>query len=660
MRIGLLALAVVFVIGCGSSSNQDAGNGGGSATGGSSASGGGLGFGGGDCIGGGSGGGVATGGGAAAGGGVATGGGSGLGGGDCTGGGAGGGVATGGGGSQNDGGATGGGSGGTCSDLTKNGNETDVDCGGGTCPGCDFGKNCTQGSDCASTVCFNGTCGAPAPSCGDTMQNGSETDIDCGGGTCAPCADTKHCAIDSDCSSKSCDATLTCVAASCSDTKKNGNETDIDCGGITCPPCAVGDHCFAGTDCTSAVCDLANYVCLMPNCADGTKNGSETDLDCGGGTCSGCAIGKHCQMNVDCGSGYCANLSCAQPSCSDGVQNGTETGVDCGGSCNACRATLLLAASATSVTGGTFDGASWTTTPLSGTSDVAPAIAFAGNAGVGLFRDALTGNLLYTTVSTGMWSTPAQVAAGVTTRAHPAIINAGASAAAVFQGTNYFYYFAQFSGGTWSPTAEAANTFGPNEADLAVTGTTPVLGFINGADNNNLYAQGRNSGTWGSGTLVSTNTAFAVPPSIVALDSGAELLMVWARSDNQVMYATRTGGAWSAGAAITNAYTNDRAGLAALPGGQAVIAFRGQDGNLYWSQYTGGGSWSTVAPLSTPNATVSGTPAIAAGAPGAGAELAWVDGSNGGVYHARLGSNGWSAPALVLMPASTVAIATGP
>lgn len=37
------------------------------------------------------------------------------------------------------------------------------------------------------------------PSCTDGLQNGDETHIDCGGGTCPPCADCAACAADSDC-----------------------------------------------------------------------------------------------------------------------------------------------------------------------------------------------------------------------------------------------------------------------------------------------------------------------------------------------------------------------------------------------------------------------------------------------------------------------------
>lgn len=40
----------------------------------------------------------------------------------------------------------------------------------------------------------------------------------------------------------------------CSDGVKNGDETDLDCGGPDCPPCANGRLCTSNTDCGTARC----------------------------------------------------------------------------------------------------------------------------------------------------------------------------------------------------------------------------------------------------------------------------------------------------------------------------------------------------------------------------------------------------------------------
>jgi hypothetical protein len=51
----------------------------------------------------------------------------------------------------------------TCSDGVKNGSETGVDCGGGTCPSCSNGQICSSASDCQSGFCNSGVCRAALP-----------------------------------------------------------------------------------------------------------------------------------------------------------------------------------------------------------------------------------------------------------------------------------------------------------------------------------------------------------------------------------------------------------------------------------------------------------------------------------------------------------------
>lgn len=47
-----------------------------------------------------------------------------------------------------------------------------------------------------------------------------------------------------------------------------------------------------------------------PTCRDGVRNGTETDVDCGGGTCPRCSDGQSCQEANDCRSGTCRSRQC--------------------------------------------------------------------------------------------------------------------------------------------------------------------------------------------------------------------------------------------------------------------------------------------------------------------------------------------------------------
>ncbi|MFB6371814.1 MAG: fibrinogen-like YCDxxxxGGGW domain-containing protein, partial [Bradymonadaceae bacterium] len=147
-------------------------------------------------------------------------------------------------------------------------------------------------------------------------------------------ADGQSCGQSSDCASHICKEE-TCVASSCTDGVRNAGETDIDCGGDACQGCANGKNCRQDRDCGSGVCRAG--TCADPACTDGVRNGNETGVDCGGPRCEVCEHGGRCQKNSDCRSGVCDTNTCRAPTCNDQTRNGDETGVDCGGTrCGSC------------------------------------------------------------------------------------------------------------------------------------------------------------------------------------------------------------------------------------------------------------------------------------------------------------------------------------
>jgi hypothetical protein len=239
----------------------------------------------------------------------------------------------------------------TAQDGVKNSTETDVDCGGhflmdgsvnpasDGAPTCAATKACVLKTDCQSDVCTAGICQSPAAN--DTVQNDSETDVDCGGGFLAggavnsasdgakPCADTLKCVLGTDC------VNLVCATGSV------GSSGSTDGKPIDCP---------AGQSCT----------CQPASPTDGVKNDSETDIDCGGallvdGTTNPASDGAPvcqfaatpapgCLLGLDCNAGVCndgvqnvpncpvgSTCTCQPPSTDDGVKNGGETDIDCGG-----------------------------------------------------------------------------------------------------------------------------------------------------------------------------------------------------------------------------------------------------------------------------------------------------------------------------------------
>lgn len=235
----------------------------------------------------------------------------------------------------------------TCRNTVKDGNETDLNCGGGSCNACGEAKQCVKNSDCAKGFCSNGKCGSNH--CGDGVLDGDETGIDCGGATCSKCRPGISCRSGGDCMSGFCAVRPGngsqlgyCVQDHCSDYVMSADETGLDCGGADCPKCAIGARCKVNTDCVTGFVD--GDFCVAATCRDRVKDSGETGVDCGGSsTCRRCFAGQGCAANSDCApdAPVCDPVAkvCARPMCEDMARNLDETDVDCGGSCEGCAVT---------------------------------------------------------------------------------------------------------------------------------------------------------------------------------------------------------------------------------------------------------------------------------------------------------------------------------
>jgi hypothetical protein len=266
--------------------------------------------------------------------------------------------------------------------------------------------------------------------------------------------------------------------------------------------------------------------------------------------------------------------------------------------------------------------------------------------------------LQYTTWTAGTWSSFAPIAAGVTTQGPPTLSASASGVQASYHDMNYNNVFAGFTGGVWAPTNESVGSSGGRAGDIVITSTGSTLVFARGLANE-LVARDRTGGTWFPEQIIAGSAEFdyTISPEVVAMTAGSELMVAFVSSvGGQIRFATRTAGVWSTTAALPNATTLDRVSLTALPGGNAALAFRGMDGNLYASVYFGG-AWSTPSQVTT---SIMSSPSLAQGTGAAYLELAYV-GSDGNVYHTRFVGNAWTMPAYVAGPNYVgVAIASSP
>ena len=153
----------------------------------------------------------------------------------------------------------------TCSDGVQNGKESDEDC-GGDCAPCSEGPLATVIASAGSAtkgVCrAQGDAGSPAPRCDDGLHNGGESDQDCGG-DCAPCADGLRCLRDRDCIHERCDQGI-CRAMACSPGERvcDGGSSRL------CNERGDGYVEDAGEDCEARGLPCEDGQCVVPDCRD--------------------------------------------------------------------------------------------------------------------------------------------------------------------------------------------------------------------------------------------------------------------------------------------------------------------------------------------------------------------------------------------------------
>jgi len=315
---------------------------------------------------------------------------------------------------------------------------------------------------------------------------------------------------------------------------------------------------------------------------------------------------------------------------------------------------LFLGTSSTGVLAGTrHPGGTWSSGALGTTGSAsAPVLTTLSNGtGVGAFTASTSGAVTATVWTAAGWGTPVGLAAGAAVaQAAPAIDGTGGTTAhLVYQDASFKFQYLAYSGGTWSASSQpVGGLYGPVPASVAALGSNASVGFVDGTSTpvNSLASSDRVAGVFSAANDLGAVASFTVPPAIVPLSSGPQLLFVYVDQGANIRYATRTGGTWSATQAITNALTGNPVALAPLPGGDAILAFRGQDTNLYWSLYSAG-AWSTVAPFSgAAMLTIEASPAVAHGVGGDVAEMAFVE-SSGAAYSSSLTGVTWSTPVLI-------------
>jgi hypothetical protein len=120
-----------------------------------------------------------------------------------------------------------------------------------------------------------------------------------------------------------CDDAGNCVSVGCTNNAQDGTETDVDCGGSCTKACANGKGCNAAKDCQSGVCDISKPKVDPNKMSAGACAPCTADNQCPGGYCDDttkfCTVpkmnGAVCTKNSGCASKFCADGFCCDTAC---------------------------------------------------------------------------------------------------------------------------------------------------------------------------------------------------------------------------------------------------------------------------------------------------------------------------------------------------------
>ena len=181
--------------------------------------------------------------------------------------------------------------------------------GAGACVQCLAASDCGANTECKTVSCTNNTCGGANTASGFVVSG--QTTGDCKQNQCNGSGAIVAVNLDTDLPVDGNSCTLDLCSGGVASNPPAPINTPCNQGGVKCNGAGACVNCTSGGDCPSLVCQ--NFSCAAATCADGVVNGSETDTDCGGGTCGSCAPGKSCLQPSDCQTGSCSGNACAPP-----------------------------------------------------------------------------------------------------------------------------------------------------------------------------------------------------------------------------------------------------------------------------------------------------------------------------------------------------------
>lgn len=202
--------------------------------------------------------------------------------------------------------ATGGGGNGGMTTTDGGGGSTTVTGGGGE-GGCMGPVDCGNPGECATVDCIQNECIVTDDDPGTDCSTG----VCDGDGACVDCLVNEDCEVDEICTDQN-----ECAPGSCDDDVENGDETDEDCGGPACGKCAVDLKCLVPADCLSNFCDDGQNPPRCELCTDDPDCVTADEFCDDAGACvAKLPQGDPCDDAAECDSGFCEDGFCCNNAC---------------------------------------------------------------------------------------------------------------------------------------------------------------------------------------------------------------------------------------------------------------------------------------------------------------------------------------------------------
>jgi hypothetical protein len=264
--------------------------------------------------------------------------------------------------------------------------------------------------------------------------------------------------------------------------------------------------------------------------------------------------------------------------------------------------------------------------------------------------------ILWTKMTGTSWSAPFSVGSASAASAPSSVAFAG-GLKMFYLGTDDHYHMGTYGASGWDdatalgePSTGTSAIPGKSAPTAAAISTSVVLAFTgnDGSMSRTTYS----SSSFSTLGKFSGVTAYEAQPSMTALDTGGanDLLMVYTGGDSVLRWVGRSASShtWNSptivDASAVTASTPTETSLVAMPGGKAMLLFRGTNNQPYFSIWDPASGFAAPAELASgTNPELASAPVATRGHCGSDVTVAYAK-KDGGVEIMRYGSGAWKGP----------------